>query len=257
MMKNTLTLTQDDNDLVVLLSGSRGCSLDSSPKKNWVERGGGLPNYICKVAKGIMRSGKPKSQAIAIAVSRIKKWAAGGDDVDADTRAKAATAAAQWEALRARNKAKKVNLTHREHDGAEYLLFSNMPSYSTDQVRRAWDQREREWREAEFAKYGDKSNMPSEAVPYSWVTEVWTTHIIVSTDTRDGQKYTKVPYTVNSDGEVSFEEPILIEQQWVEVDDDDLTENEKDLLADLLLSAPRSGHPAVDRILGLADTLKA
>lgn len=101
-------LTHEDNDMIVRLASGAGCSLDSSPGKNWVEKSGGLPNYICKIAKGVMRSGKSKSSAIAIAVSRVKAWAAGGDDVDADTRAKAAKAVAEWTALKAKNKSKKV-----------------------------------------------------------------------------------------------------------------------------------------------------
>jgi hypothetical protein len=89
-------------DLIVSLSSS--ASLDESPNSNWVEDNGGLPPYVRKLARGIMKSGKSKSQAIAIAISRIKAWAAGGDDVDADTRAKAADAVAQWTALKAKNK---------------------------------------------------------------------------------------------------------------------------------------------------------
>jgi len=93
-----------DYDLIVSLSSS--ASLDESPKHNWVEDSGGLPPYVRKLARGIMRSGKTKSQAIAIAISQIKRWAAGGEDVDADTRAKAAKALAQWTALKAKNTAK-------------------------------------------------------------------------------------------------------------------------------------------------------
>jgi hypothetical protein len=96
-------LSTEDDDLVALV----GCTLDRSPKSNWVEDSGGLPEYICRIARAIHRSGKSISQSIAIAVSRVKKWAAGLDDVDADTRAKAAKAVAQWEALKTKNKVKK------------------------------------------------------------------------------------------------------------------------------------------------------
>ena len=99
-------MDRSDTELLVLLAAAGPCSLDTSPKKNWVERSGGLPNYICHIAKGVMKSGKSRSQAIAIAVSRVKKWAAGGDDVDADTRAKAAAAVLAWEKLKAKNKAR-------------------------------------------------------------------------------------------------------------------------------------------------------
>ena len=71
-------MDRTDSDLILLLAAAGPCSLDSSPKKNWVEKAGGLPNYICHIAKGVMKTGKSKSQAIAIAVSRVKAWAHGG-----------------------------------------------------------------------------------------------------------------------------------------------------------------------------------
>lgn len=92
-------LNSSDYELIALSSSS---SLAEVPgDNNWIEKkGGNLPPYVRKVARGIMKSGKTKSQAIAIAISRIKKWAAGGDDVDADTRAKAIAALAAWEKLK-------------------------------------------------------------------------------------------------------------------------------------------------------------
>lgn len=95
-----------DSDDLGLIVEFAGCSLDEKPGSNWVQSAGGLPEYICQIARAIKRSGKSTSQAIAIAVSRVKKWAAGGDDVDADTRAKAAKALAQWEKLKAKSHAK-------------------------------------------------------------------------------------------------------------------------------------------------------
>lgn len=92
------------------ISQERGVSLsgrlDRSPKKNWVENAGGLPKYIEDIALALERDGMPLSRAIPTAISRVKKWAAGGDDVKADTRAKAAKALAAWEALKSKNKAK-------------------------------------------------------------------------------------------------------------------------------------------------------
>ena len=92
----------DDLDLIVTLG-----RLDWSPKKNWVENEGGLPKYIEDIALALIRDhGMTRERAIATAISRVKRWAAGGGDVKADTRAKAAKAVAQWEALKAKAKAK-------------------------------------------------------------------------------------------------------------------------------------------------------
>lgn len=228
-------LDQDDNNLVVFLaSGGAGCSLDSSPKKNWVERGGGLPNYICKIAKAVMKSGKSKSSAIAIAVSRVKKWAAGGDDVDADTRAKAAKAVAQWEALKAKSKSKKIVKATRE-DGSEYLQLSNVGSFNTDIVRKTWNDEQEEKRRALRHELGDR--YMDEPVPYSYIRELWSDFVIVEVDGVGGLsgKLAKVPYGV-TDGKVYFGEPVEVTQEYVEVDDDyELTELEAALLGDVLV----------------------
>jgi hypothetical protein len=91
----------DDYELIALSSSA---SLAEVPgDNNWIEKkGGNLPPYVRKLARGIMKSGKTKSQAIAIAIGQIKKWASGGDSVDPDTRAKAVKALSQWNALKAK-----------------------------------------------------------------------------------------------------------------------------------------------------------
>lgn len=85
--------------------------LERSPgdDDNWVERAGKLPAYIERVANSIhTKRGLPISQSIAIAIDKCKEWASGRGEVNADTRAKAAKAVAQWEALKGKNKAKKA-----------------------------------------------------------------------------------------------------------------------------------------------------
>lgn len=99
--------SRSKRDEVEKMPGRKG-RLDWSPKENWVERAGGLPRYIEDIALALIRErGMPRGRAIAVAISRVKLWAAGGGDVNADTRAKAAKAVAQWEALKAKNRAKK------------------------------------------------------------------------------------------------------------------------------------------------------
>lgn len=256
-MNTLLTLTQDDNDLIVMLSASAGCSLDASPGKNWVERSGGLPNYICKVAKGVMKSGKSKSQAIAIAVSRIKKWAAGGDDVEADTQAKATKALAQWEALKVKNKAKKVSLARRVGDDAEYLMFSNVSVFNTEIVRRAFENIERQKRSKEYDARGLRGayDVPT-MTPYTWIKEVWTDHLVVSIEggPDNDMTFARIDYTVDENDEVTFAEPVPMKQVWVEEDESELSENERALIADLLDLSHVS--PAAQRITALASTLR-
>lgn len=225
-----MPLDYDDAGLLVLATSS--ASLDESPKENWVERGGGLPPYVRKLARAIMKTGKSKSQAIAIAISRIKKWAAGGDGVDADTKAKAAAALAKWEKLKASNKAGKVALTDYPDREGKYLMLTATKSFNTAQVRTAYEGIQAAERRARGSK---------EPYSYSWIRELWTDHIIVENESEGtrGVTFQKIPYVVEN-GEVLFGDPVQVEQAWRESEDtavkltDELTENESGLLADLI-----------------------
>lgn len=76
---------------------------DLGKKPLWNTEGLKLPAYIQNVAAALMRDhGMDKSKAIATAVSRCKKWAAGGPDVSPEVRAAAQKAVAEWEAAKAR-----------------------------------------------------------------------------------------------------------------------------------------------------------
>lgn len=93
----------DDAELIAAGETRATCNLNLSPKHNWVESAGGLPEYIHSIACALVRSGKSVESAIEIAVSRVKVWAT-GKGVNADTQAKAAAALAQWEAKKAKSK---------------------------------------------------------------------------------------------------------------------------------------------------------
>lgn len=66
----------------------------------WHHKGLMLPTPVQHVARALMREGHPRSQAIAIAVGAMKRWARGGGHVHAKTRAIAAAGVADWEAKR-------------------------------------------------------------------------------------------------------------------------------------------------------------
>lgn len=122
-----IVLDQLDNDLVIYLAG---CTLARKPgKNNWVEEDavGGLPEYICRIARAINRDDPSKSisQVIAIAVNRVKVWARGGGGVNADTRAKAAKAVAEWE-----RKKKAAKLDNKVKASA--ALLDDLDTHLTD-----------------------------------------------------------------------------------------------------------------------------
>jgi len=84
--------------------------LERAPGKrdNWVEIAGSLPPYIEHIAQALHeRRGMTISHAIATAINRVKRWAAGLDGVSAKTKAKAIKALAEWTALKAKNAARK------------------------------------------------------------------------------------------------------------------------------------------------------
>jgi hypothetical protein len=96
-----------DHDLEVANLIELAGRLDRSPKHNWVEDAGGLPSYIEDIALALIRDhGMTREHAIPVAINRVKKWAAGADGTKPDTKAKAAAAVAEWEALKAKNKVK-------------------------------------------------------------------------------------------------------------------------------------------------------
>lgn len=95
--KELIALSREDHP-----SSSHPDLVNKPGKTNWVEKRGGLPDFIKRVAKHVQAdSGYDESRAIATAVSQCKKWAAGLGDVKPETRAKAAAAIARWEAMKA------------------------------------------------------------------------------------------------------------------------------------------------------------
>lgn len=73
-------------------------SLNSSPRVNNVEKAGGLPKYVRMVAHALIRKGMPKDKAIPSAINRMKRWAAGLDNVRPQVQAAAKAALAEWNA---------------------------------------------------------------------------------------------------------------------------------------------------------------
>lgn len=93
--------------------------LERAPGKmdNWIEREGGLPEYIERIAKHLhYEEGMTISHAIAAAVNTVKRWARKGKvvkygdpknkNVTTITAAQAAKAVAEWEAKKASAKAR-------------------------------------------------------------------------------------------------------------------------------------------------------
>lgn len=229
---------QNEQGLILLLATS-SASLDKSPKHNWVEDAGGLPPYVRKLARAIAKNGHSLDSAIAIAISRVKAWASGGGDVDADTRAKAAKAIAQWEALKAKNSAGGVVKASRD-DGTEYIFLSSAGSYNTEIVRAAWDSIQRDLREAYDRSHPARTEYDAvnRGFQYQWINELGSDYIIVSQDDNQGQTKYRIPYTVDEDENVFFGEPVRIRQVWVEDSDDDgeLTSFERRAIATVNLS---------------------
>jgi hypothetical protein len=85
---------------------------DAEDVFNWVDDVGGLPPYIKRIEKHLIKKGMSESHAIATAVNVVKKMCATGDvnfpgsqQVNAGSRAEACAAVADWEAKKAEAKA--------------------------------------------------------------------------------------------------------------------------------------------------------
>lgn len=253
MIGNKVVFDRDELDLITALAG---CSLDEKPGSNWVQDSGGLPEYICEIARAIKRSGgKSTSQAISIAVSRVKKWAS-GVGVDKDTQAKAAKALAEWEKLKAKSKAKSgvkkaghtLAATNRDVD------VLALTDYNMDDVRSAFNKRNneirKEWRKANpNASYED-------GPAYLYVKEVWNTFLIVQSDYgRDADLY-KVPYTVDHNNDITFGDAVEVKTEYVVVDEGSTDDPGGDLtdetLKKLVQMSAVASKSALDKIVRLA-----
>lgn len=60
-----------------------------------------LPNYIEHIAQALIRNGTGESQAIATAISAVKRWAKGKGRVHPEVQAASQAALAEWEKLKA------------------------------------------------------------------------------------------------------------------------------------------------------------
>lgn len=210
-----------DVELFFRLSGGSSCSLDEKPGSNWVQAEGGLPNYICRIARAIKQSGHDTSSAVAIAVSRAKVWGAGGGNVSEATRAKAAEAAAQWEALKAKAHAKsgahKVATTAK--DDPDFLRLTADSPYPLEQARKAIQEMLYAKSRAVNANKPKGSTQPtsveSDYDSPGWVREVWSDAILV--DNSDGT-IDRYPIEDYKDGVFSFGDPQKVKIEYVPAD---------------------------------------
>ena len=118
--KNKKVAATEQSDHIILLARKRGHSsaihpgLERSPKENWVEKAGGLPNYIRRIAKHIHSdSGLSISHAIAAAVNRVKVLCAKGN-------AEACAAVASWEKKKASTRVKATDVKGRKLTDLEF-----------------------------------------------------------------------------------------------------------------------------------------
>lgn len=106
------------------------CSLNRSPRYNWVEKVGGLPNYVCQVARAIARGGRALESAIPIAIGKIRDWAEGKDNVSEEVRARSQATMAEWDKKKAEATTETVSLAVDDRGTDELLKYVTVPSVS-------------------------------------------------------------------------------------------------------------------------------
>jgi hypothetical protein len=222
--------------------------MDTSPvgtpggKQNWVDKVGGLPAYIRAIAHALIRNGKSESHAIAIAIATVKRWAAGEGKTNADTKAKAAKALAEWEAKKAASHATKSLMVEAydptvEVKAAEPVEFVEVPleskMYGTPQLPGSYEARRQAVREAvSVVLRGEGTEAENGRMNYEWndvdVQATFDDHVIATRFSWDGPTTTnesfEVPYTMDdATGLVSLGEPRKVRLNVVTVVEDDTT----------------------------------
>jgi hypothetical protein len=158
-------------------SGPGPC--DTSPlgtsTKPWIAKVGGLPLYIRAIAQALQRKGHSESSAIATAVATVKRWAAGGGNVSAETRARAAAAVAEWESKKAAS--------------------HSLTAAPTPAIDLAWDEAKHPRKGGKFAPKGTQSQ------PAAQNQQPTTAQInpALAAQIRDFQKRMGLPVTGNFD----------------------------------------------------------
>jgi hypothetical protein len=120
-------------------------------------------------------------------------------------------------------------------------MLSVMGPYNTEHVRIAWNSLENARRSAIRAQNKMQTqnypDTPYESVPYSYIKELWTDHILVEAEGSEyGQKASRlqsIPYWV-ADDVVIFGEPVTVKVSYIEIEDEDLNEYEIALLKDYI-----------------------
>lgn len=104
-----------DGRVLLLVSSAVYPGLDRSPKENWVDKAGGLPNYIERIAKHLhYEKGFSISHAIATAVNRVKVLCAKGN-------AEACAAVASWEKKKAGTRIAATDIRGRKLTDLEFI----------------------------------------------------------------------------------------------------------------------------------------
>jgi len=255
-----------------------GCSLDEKPGKNWVQEAGGLPDYICRVARAVKRNGHTTSEAIRIAIGAVRNWAHGHSSggkgtksVHPQTQAKGAAAAAAWEALKAKSHAlhaaKQVAASRQDLD----LVCFCADLFNVEDVERAYRTSgvaQRMFAGSNAGPGRHDPDTPPGYRPSSYAVQVWTQFLIATGDLDNDADidYYKVPFSVSqSTGEVTFGEPVEVHQEWVDAagkpvgspaDGDDLTDDELDDLGVPSddMSGADLGDDELDELLNLANS---
>lgn len=172
---------------------------------------------ICRVARSIHKKrGVPTSRAIQLAIGTMRNWASGQKNVDADTRAKAVKAMAEWTALKAASKGKKVKKMATSNTQSELVALCQ-PSFNVENVREAWAQT----RSKEMYPHLPKD--PDGYVRGGWIEQLWSDFVIVCGDLEGDkqQHYYKVAFDVDpATKEIEFGEPVEVKQSWEVVNED-------------------------------------
>lgn len=115
--KKPVRASEADGRAFLLVSSQVYPGLDRSPKENWVDKAGGLPDFIERIAKHLhYEKGMSISHAIATAVNRVKVLCAKGN-------AEACAAVAEWEKKKAGTRIAATEIRGRKLTDREFVAI--------------------------------------------------------------------------------------------------------------------------------------
>lgn len=90
-------------------------------------------------------------------------------------------------------------------------------SFNVDNVRAAWESKAEKARDAFYAAQTPGIAPRQPAPDLGYVKEVWSDFVIVQKGWRVNSQLFKVPFSADEDGNITFDAPVAVKQEYIEL----------------------------------------